>query len=66
MDITHWQLASGAGAEILNIIDGHSRFLIASAARRAYRAAAELSKGRTSHRRRSAAHQRQILSSCAS
>jgi transposase InsO family protein len=39
MDITHWQLAGGASAEILNIIDDHSRFLIASAARRAYRAA---------------------------
>ena len=39
MDITHWQLAGGARAEILNIIDDHSRFLIASAARRAYRAA---------------------------
>jgi transposase InsO family protein len=39
MDITHWQLADGASAEILNIIDDHSRFLIASAARRAYRAA---------------------------
>jgi transposase InsO family protein len=39
MDITHWQLAGGASAGILNIIDDHSRFLIASAARRAYRAA---------------------------
>jgi transposase InsO family protein len=39
MDITHWQLAGGASAEILNIIDDHSRLLIASAARRAYRAA---------------------------
>ena len=39
MDITHWQLTGGARAEILNIIDDHSRFLIASAARRAYRAA---------------------------
>lgn len=39
MDITHWQLADGSTAEILNIIDDHSRFLIASAARRAYRAA---------------------------
>jgi len=39
MDITHWQLASGTTVEILNIIDDHARFLIASAARRAYRAA---------------------------
>jgi transposase InsO family protein len=39
MDITHWQLADASTAEILNIIDDHSRFLIASAARRAYRAA---------------------------
>jgi transposase InsO family protein len=39
MDITHWQLAGGTAVEILNIIDDHSRFLIASAARRTYRAA---------------------------
>jgi transposase InsO family protein len=39
MDTTHWQLAAGASVEILNIIDDHSRFLIASAARLAYRAA---------------------------
>ena len=30
MDITHWQLAGGASAEILNIIDDHSRFLTTS------------------------------------
>lgn len=39
MDITHWQLTGGTTAEILNIIDDHSRFLIASTARRTYRAA---------------------------
>jgi transposase InsO family protein len=39
MDITHWQLAGGAAVEILNIIDDHSRFLIASTARHTYRAA---------------------------
>jgi transposase InsO family protein len=39
MDITHWQLGGGTGVEILNVIDDHSRFLIASAARLAYKAA---------------------------
>jgi transposase len=38
MDITHWQLAGGASIEILNILDDHSRFLIASAARPVYKA----------------------------
>jgi transposase InsO family protein len=38
MDITHWQLASGASVEILNILDDHSRFLISSAARPVYKA----------------------------
>jgi transposase InsO family protein len=38
MDITHWQLAGGVGVEILNILDDHSRFLIASAARPVYKA----------------------------
>ena len=38
MDITHWQLADGISVEILNVIDDHSRFLIASAARRVYKA----------------------------
>ena len=38
-DITHWQLADGTPAEILNIIDDHSRLLTASAARLTYRAA---------------------------
>jgi transposase InsO family protein len=38
MDITHWQLADGTSVEILNIIDDHSRLLIASAARHVYKA----------------------------
>lgn len=33
-DTTHWHLAHGGGAEILNIIDDHSRLDIASVARR--------------------------------
>lgn len=33
-DVTHWHLAAGASVEILNIIDDHSRLLIASLARR--------------------------------
>ncbi|QNI06935.1 IS481 family transposase [Mycobacterium kubicae] len=33
-DTTHWHLAHGGGAEILNIIDDHSRLDIASLARR--------------------------------
>jgi transposase InsO family protein len=32
-DITHWALADGTGVEILNIIDDHSRLLVASDAR---------------------------------
>ena len=32
-DITHWKLAGGTDVEILNVIDGHSRFLVASDAR---------------------------------
>jgi transposase InsO family protein len=39
LDITHWQLAGGTGAEILNIIDDHSRLLTASAARLVFKAA---------------------------
>ena len=31
-DMTHWTLASGEGAEIINVIDDHSRFAIASVA----------------------------------
>ena len=38
LDITHWQLASGASAEILNIIDDHSRLLTAAAARTSFKA----------------------------
>ncbi len=33
-DVTHWHLAHGGGAEILNIIDDHSRLAIASLVRR--------------------------------
>jgi len=32
-DITHWRLADGTEVEILNVIDDHSRFLVASDAR---------------------------------
>jgi transposase len=39
LDITHWQLAGGAAAEILNIIDDHSRLLTASAALAVFKAA---------------------------
>jgi transposase InsO family protein len=39
LDITHWQLAGGAPAEILNIIDDHSRLLTASAGRPTFKAA---------------------------
>ena len=37
-DITHWPLAGGTGAEILNIVDDHSRLLAASAARAIFKA----------------------------
>ena len=37
-DITHWALADGTGIEICNIIDDHSRFCIASTARRVFKA----------------------------
>jgi transposase InsO family protein len=37
-DITHWPLAGGADAEILNIVDDHSRLLAASAARAVFKA----------------------------
>ncbi|MGH3626442.1 MAG: DDE-type integrase/transposase/recombinase [Sciscionella sp.] len=33
-DATHWHLAAGGGVEILNILDDHSRAVIASTARR--------------------------------
>jgi transposase InsO family protein len=39
LDVTHWQLADGSGAEILNIIDDHSRLLTGSAARVTFKAA---------------------------
>jgi transposase InsO family protein len=39
LDITHWQLADGSPAEILNIIDDHSRLLTGSAARHTFKAA---------------------------
>jgi transposase InsO family protein len=38
-DITHWALADGTDVEILNLIDDHSRFLLASDARRVTKAA---------------------------
>ena len=31
-DVTHWQLRAGSGVEILNIIDDHSRLVVASVA----------------------------------
>ena len=38
-DITHWTLAGGVGVEILNIVDDHSRLLVASVVRRVFKAA---------------------------
>jgi transposase InsO family protein len=38
-DITHWRLADGSEVEILNVIDDHSRFLVASIARAVFKAA---------------------------
>jgi transposase len=38
-DITHWVLAGGGGVDILNIIDDHSRLLVASDARTTTKAA---------------------------
>jgi transposase InsO family protein len=38
-DITHWPLAGGSDAEILNIIDDHSRLLAGSTARAVFKAA---------------------------
>jgi transposase InsO family protein len=38
-DITHWKLAGGTEIEILNVIDDHSRFLVASDARAVFKAA---------------------------
>jgi transposase InsO family protein len=41
-DLTHWTLADGTDVEICNIIDDHSRLLVASRARRVFDAAAVL------------------------
>jgi transposase InsO family protein len=38
-DITHWTLTGGAEVEILNVLDDHSRFLVASDARVVFKAA---------------------------
>ena len=38
-DITHWRLAGGTDVEILNVIDDHSRLLVASDARQITKAA---------------------------
>jgi transposase InsO family protein len=38
-DITHWKLRDGAEVEILNVIDDHSRCLVASDARAVFKAA---------------------------
>jgi transposase InsO family protein len=38
-DITHWALADGREVEVLNIIDDHSRLLVASRARAVFKAA---------------------------
>lgn len=38
-DITHWKLRRGAEVEILNALDDHSRFLVASDARVVFKAA---------------------------
>lgn len=38
-DITHWRLANGRDVEILNILDDHSRLLVASTARSVFKAA---------------------------
>jgi transposase InsO family protein len=38
-DVTHVRLADGSEAEILNVIDDHSRLLVASVARRVFKAA---------------------------
>ncbi len=38
-DITHWRLAGGSEVEILNVIDDHSRLLVASDARGVFKAA---------------------------
>jgi transposase InsO family protein len=38
-DITHWTLANGRDVEILNVLDDHSRLLVASTARTIFKAA---------------------------
>lgn len=38
-DITHWRLASGDEVEILNVIDDHSRYLVACVAKLTFKAA---------------------------
>lgn len=38
-DVTHWSLADGAGVEVLNIVDDHSRLALASEVRASMRAA---------------------------
>jgi transposase len=38
-DITHWRLADGTDVEILNVLDDHSRFLVASDVRGVFKAA---------------------------
>jgi transposase InsO family protein len=38
-DITHWALADGTEVELLNALDDHSRFLVASDARAVFKAA---------------------------
>ena len=37
-DITHWPLADGTEVEVLNILDDHSRLLVATSARRVFKA----------------------------
>ncbi|HZA85781.1 MAG TPA: IS481 family transposase, partial [Acidimicrobiales bacterium] len=37
-DITHWSLSDGTDIEVLNVVDDHSRFCIASVARHVFKA----------------------------
>ena len=46
-DITHWRLAGGSEVEILNVIDDHSRLLVASDARGVFKAADVVATFRT-------------------
>jgi transposase InsO family protein len=53
-DITHWPLADGSDAEILNIVDDHSRLLAVSTTRRIFKATdivADLHTAMTRHGR---------------